>query len=99
MGGSKSISGKPSSRFYILDGVTDGSESTSLWMRRRINSIAGDTSDSQLLEQLENLGCTLFETNSVNFTFDQCNNTYFISKHYPQLNKKSDAAGATKESE
>lgn len=47
----------------------------------------------------ELINCTLFETDSVSFKFDQCNNTYFISKHYPQQQKKNEAAEATKKSE
>jgi hypothetical protein len=39
----------------------------------------------------ELLNCGLYETNAVQFKFEQCSNPYFISKHYEQLQEKPDA--------
>lgn len=36
----------------------------------------------------ELINCGLYETNKVEFKFDQCSNPYFITKHYEQLQKK-----------
>jgi len=36
----------------------------------------------------ELINCGLYETNAVEFKFDQCSNPYFIRKHYEELQKK-----------
>lgn len=36
----------------------------------------------------ELINCGLYETEAVQFTFDQCSNPYFIAKHYEQLQEK-----------
>lgn len=38
----------------------------------------------------ELINCGLYQTNAVRYEFDQCSNPYFVSKHYEQLQKKSD---------
>lgn len=47
----------------------------------------------------ELINCGLYETNSVSFKFDQCSNPYFISKHYPELQKKSETIETSKKNE
>ena len=37
------------------------------------------------LAAAEMINCTLFSTRSVSFEFDQARNSYFISKHYPEI--------------
>jgi RES domain len=36
----------------------------------------------------ELINCGLYETNAIDFKFDQCSNPYFISKHYEEMKKK-----------
>ena len=36
----------------------------------------------------ELINCGLYETNAIQFKFDQCNNPYFIRKHYEELQKQ-----------
>jgi len=45
----------------------------------------------------ELINCGLYETNSVQFKFDQCSNPYFVTKHYEQLQKETKPLDATKE--
>ena len=40
----------------------------------------------------ELINCGLYETNAVQFKFDQCANPYFISKHYEALHQEADCA-------
>ena len=40
----------------------------------------------------ELINCGLYETNAIDFKFDQCSNPYFIRKHYEELQKKSSVA-------
>ena len=37
----------------------------------------------------ELINCGLYETNAVEFKFDQCSNPYFLRKHYEELQKQS----------
>jgi hypothetical protein len=37
----------------------------------------------------ELINCGLYETNAIEFKFDQCNHPYFIRKHYEELQKPS----------
>jgi hypothetical protein len=44
----------------------------------------------------ELINCGLYETKAVEFKFAQCNNPYFITKHYEQLQKQKEPADASK---
>jgi hypothetical protein len=45
----------------------------------------------------ELINCGLYETNAVEFRFDQCSNPYFIKKHYEQLQKQKESQDSAKE--
>jgi hypothetical protein len=54
-------------------------------------SLLGDGLNVALFDcaAAELINCGLYETNAVQFKFDQCSNPYFIRKHYEQLQEKS----------
>jgi hypothetical protein len=39
-------------------------------------------------EAADLINCGLHETNAVTYTFDQCDNPYFVMKHYPETPEK-----------
>jgi hypothetical protein len=39
-------------------------------------------------ETAELINCALHETTTVEYRFEQCDNAYFVTKHYPELQKK-----------
>jgi RES domain-containing protein len=39
-------------------------------------------------EAAELINCALHETTAIEYKFQQCDNAYFVSKHYPELQKK-----------
>jgi len=48
-----------------------------------LNFALFDCADAELIN------CGLYETNAIEFKFDQCNNPYFIQKHYEEMLKKA----------
>jgi len=59
-------------------------------------SLLGDGLNVALFDcaAAELINCGLYETNAVQFKFDQCSNPYFIRKHYEQLEKQKEASDA-----
>ena len=69
-------------RAHGYDGITQGS----LAWEGTVNVALFDCAVAALIH------CGLYETSAIEFKFDQCNNPYFIRKHYEELQKKPSGA-------